>query len=47
MTEFHAVHGWVNSAVTGSLIIYWVIAASVAPLRQDGLVELQSPPARG
>jgi hypothetical protein len=35
-THFYAVHSWANSAVTGSLLIYWVIAASVAlilPLR--------------
>jgi hypothetical protein len=46
-TEFYAVHGWANSAVTGSLIIYWVIAASIVLLRQDAMVELQSPPVRG
>jgi hypothetical protein len=28
-TEFYAVHSWANSAVTGSFLIYWVIAASI------------------
>lgn len=35
-THFYAVHSWANSAVTGSFLMYWVIAASVAlilPLR--------------
>jgi hypothetical protein len=26
---FYSVHGWASSAVTGSLLIYWIIAASV------------------
>lgn len=29
-TAFYAVHSWANSAVTGSLIIYWVIAVSIS-----------------
>jgi hypothetical protein len=28
-TVFYSVHGWANSAVTGSLLIYWIIAVSV------------------
>lgn len=28
-TDFYAVHSWANSAVTGSLLFYWVIAASI------------------
>lgn len=31
-TQFYAVHSWANSAVTGSLIMWWVLAASVAML---------------
>jgi hypothetical protein len=29
-TKFYAVHSWANAAITGSLIIYWVIAVSVS-----------------
>ncbi len=28
-TNFYAVHSWANSAVTGSFLFYWVIAASI------------------
>lgn len=28
-TKFYAVHSWANSALTGSLLIYWVIASSI------------------
>jgi hypothetical protein len=28
-TDFYAVHSWANSAVTGSLLFYWMIAASI------------------
>ena len=28
-TDFYAVHSWANSAVTGSFLVYWIIAASV------------------
>lgn len=28
-TQFYAVHSWANAAVTGSLLMYWVIAASI------------------
>jgi hypothetical protein len=41
-TDFYAVHSWANSAVTGSLLIYWVIAASIALIwarRVRGTVE--------
>ena len=31
-TNFYSVHGWANAAVTGSLIIYWLIAASIVLL---------------
>lgn len=41
-TDFYAVHSWANSAVTGSFLIYWVIAASIALIwarRVRGTVE--------
>jgi hypothetical protein len=28
-TQFYAVHSWANAALTGSLLMYWVIAASI------------------
>jgi hypothetical protein len=28
-TDFYAVHSWANSAVTGSFLCYWIIAASI------------------
>jgi hypothetical protein len=28
-TDFYAVHSWANSAVTGSFLFYWMIAASI------------------
>lgn len=28
-TEFYAVHSWANSAVTGSLLSYWIVAVSI------------------
>lgn len=31
-TRFYAVHSWANSAVTGSFLFYWIIAASIALL---------------
>jgi hypothetical protein len=33
-TQFYAVHSWANSAVTGSFLFYWVIAASIVLLVQ-------------
>jgi len=33
VTRFYSAHGWGNSALTGSLIIWWVLAVSVALLR--------------
>jgi hypothetical protein len=33
VTHFYSAHGWGNSAVAGSLIIWWVFAVSVALLR--------------
>lgn len=31
-TQFYAVHSWANAAVTGSLIGYWILFASIALL---------------
>jgi hypothetical protein len=31
-TKFYSVHSWANAAVTGSLIVYWLIAASIVLL---------------
>lgn len=31
-TRFYAVHSWANSAVTGSFLFYWIIAASIVLL---------------
>jgi hypothetical protein len=33
VTHFYSAHGWGNSALTGSLIIWWIFAVSVALLR--------------
>lgn len=33
VTRFYSAHGWGNSALTGSLIIWWVLAVSVHLLR--------------
>jgi hypothetical protein len=33
VTRFYSAHGWGNSAVTGSLIIWWMLAVSIALLR--------------
>lgn len=33
VTQFYSAHGWGNSALTGSLIIWWVLAISVVLLR--------------
>jgi hypothetical protein len=33
VTRFYSAHGWGNSALTGSLIIWWVLAVSVVLLR--------------
>ncbi|MET0274632.1 MAG: hypothetical protein ABW360_16725 [Phenylobacterium sp.] len=33
VTRFYSAHGWGNSALTGSLVIWWVLAASLALLR--------------
>ena len=33
VTHFYSAHGWGNSALAGSLIIWWVFAVSVALLR--------------
>jgi hypothetical protein len=34
-TAFYSAIGWGNTALVGSLIVYWVIAASVVSLRQS------------
>jgi hypothetical protein len=34
VTKFYSAHGWGNSALTGSLIGYWVFAVGIAALRQ-------------
>jgi len=33
VTHFYSAHGWGNSALTGSLIIWWVFAVSIVLLR--------------
>jgi hypothetical protein len=33
VTKFYSAHGWGNSALTGSLIGYWVFAVGIAALR--------------
>jgi hypothetical protein len=33
VTHFYSAHGWGNSALTGSLLIWWVLAVSVTLLR--------------
>jgi len=35
VTRFYSAHGWGNSALTGSLIIWWMFAASIALLRSS------------
>ena len=35
VTRFYSAHGWGNSALTGSLIIWWMLAVSVALLRSS------------
>lgn len=35
VTNFYSAHGWGNSALTGSLIGYWVLAVGIAALRQQ------------
>lgn len=37
-TRFYAVHSWANSAVTGSFLIYWVIAVSAVLPRSRRVV---------
>ncbi|QAY78844.1 hypothetical protein [Sphingosinicella sp. BN140058] len=34
-THFYSAHGWGNSALAGSLIIWWILAASVCVLRRS------------
>jgi hypothetical protein len=34
-TDFYAVHSWANSAVTGSFLFYWMIAASIVLILQQ------------
>jgi hypothetical protein len=34
-TKFYGVHSWANAAVTGSLILYWMIGASVVLLMPE------------
>jgi hypothetical protein len=36
VTHFYSAHGWGNSALAGSLIIWWVFAVSVCLLRSAG-----------
>jgi hypothetical protein len=33
VTQFYSAHGWGNSALTGSLVVWWVLAVSVVLLR--------------
>jgi len=33
VTQFYSAHGWGNSALTGSLIIWWILAVSILLLR--------------
>ena len=33
VTRFYSAHGWGNSALTGSLVIWWMLAVSIALLR--------------
>ena len=33
VTQFYSAHGWGNSALAGSLIIWWMLAVSIALLR--------------
>ena len=33
VTRFYSAHGWGNSALTGSLIVWWMLAVSIALLR--------------
>jgi hypothetical protein len=33
VTQFYSAHGWGNSALAGSLIIWWMLAVSVVLLR--------------
>lgn len=35
-TQFYSAHGWGNSALAGSLIIYWIFGAGIALLRKPG-----------
>jgi hypothetical protein len=39
VTKFYSAHGWGNSALTGSLIGYWVFAVGIAALRRPRLQE--------
>ena len=34
-TRFYSVHGWANSALTGSFLFYWIIASSIVLLREN------------
>lgn len=42
VTRFYSAHGWGNSALTGSLIIWWVLAVSIAMLRPTAGVRRES-----
>lgn len=37
-SHFYSAHGWGNSALTGSLIIYWIFAASIVLLKKPARV---------
>ena len=43
VTHFYSAHGWGNSALAGSLIIWWMLAVSIALLRskRDVLASVQ------
>ena len=43
VTHFYSAHGWGNSALAGSLIIWWMLAVSIALLRskRDALASVQ------
>ena len=49
VTKFYSAHGWGNSALTGSLIGYWVFAVGIAALRRPpaGASNADAPPPSG
>jgi hypothetical protein len=44
VTRFYGTHGWGNSAFCGSLIVYWILATSIALLNQRSGEPLQATP---